>query len=273
VVFIDADTQLEKQSLRHLTAAFRDPEIGAVSGHAKVGNLRTLLTRCQALEYTCGFNLDRRAYDACNAITVVPGAISAARTSVIEAAGGISDDTLAEDTDLTLSMHRLHYRIVYAEKAVAWTEAPEKIRALAKQRFRWAFGTLQCMWKHRDLVFSLEQGWLGFFSLPGVWFFQIGLVALTPLVDILLIISLLLGTGLAILPYFIAFISLDLILALTACVIEKEPWTNALFILPMRIIYRPLLTWVLWTALIRAIKGAWVGWGKLDRTANVTMQG
>ncbi len=271
-VFIDADTQLEPKSLRHLVAPFCDPKVGAVSGHARVGNLRTFLSRCQALEYTCGFNLDRRAYHVCNAITVVPGAISAARISVIEAAGGVSDDTLAEDTDLTLAIHRLHYRIVYAHEAIAWTEAPESIRALATQRFRWAFGTLQCMWKHRDLVFNLDHGWLGFLSLPGIWIFQIILVAFAPLVDTLLLISLFLGSGVAILPYFIAFISLDFVLAVSACIIEDDPWVRSLFIIPMRLIYRPLLTFVLWLAFIRATKGVWVEWGKLDRTASVTLR-
>src|SRR5205085_3560462 len=128
-----------------------------------------------------------------NCITVVPGAVSALRQSAIEAAGGFSNDTLAEDTDLTLTMHRLAYRIEYAPEAVAWTEAPETFRTLAKQRFRWAFGAMQCLWKHRDLIFNPRFGALGWFSLPNIWFMQIGLVAVTPLVDALLLYSLIFG--------------------------------------------------------------------------------
>jgi cellulose synthase/poly-beta-1,6-N-acetylglucosamine synthase-like glycosyltransferase len=160
---------------------------GAVSGHVKVGNKQTLVARFQDLEYTCGFNLDRRAYQQLNCITVVPGAVSAWRRPAVMAAGGISSDTLAEDTDLTLSLHRAGYLIAYAPRAVAWTEVPENYPDLAKQRFRWAFGTLQCLWKHRDLVGNPRHKALGWFSLPSIWLFQILLVAVSPLVDGLVI--------------------------------------------------------------------------------------
>src|SRR6184192_437043 len=140
IVFIDADTHCQRHTLRHLLAPFGNPDIGGVSGHAKVGNLRSFIARCQSLEYTVGFNLDRRAYTRWNCITVVPGAISAIRRREIERAGGISLETLAEDTDLTLTLHKQHLRIVYVPDAIAWTEAPETVRALSRQRFRWAYG-------------------------------------------------------------------------------------------------------------------------------------
>src|SRR6185503_3817674 len=198
-----------------------------VSGHAKVGNLRSFVARCQALEYTCGFNLDRRAYDRWNCITVVPGAVSAIRKSAIDKAGGLSLETLAEDTDLTLALHKDRQRIVYVPEAIAWTEAPESMRTLARQRFRWAYGTLQCLWKHRDLVFNSNHGALGWFSLPSVWFFQIILVAITPMVDLFLLVSLPFGAWRDLLPFVIAFLSMDLILATLACILEREPITRA----------------------------------------------
>ena len=270
VVFLDADTLFERGTLHALVAPFANPLIGAVSGNARVGNLRTFVARCQSLEYICGFNLDRRAYTEWNCITVVPGAVSAIRRTAIEAAGGFSDDTLAEDTDLTLALHRLGYHIAYAPDAVAWTEAPETWRTLAKQRFRWAFGTMQCLWKHRDIVFNPRFGSLGWFSLPGIWFFQIGLVALTPLVDVILIYSLLSSHAVAIWYYFVIFLMLDLFLAMLACYLEEEPLHRAFTIVPMRLAYRPLLAWVVWKAILRATKGALVGWGKLERTGSVT---
>src|SRR5204863_10105875 len=125
VVVLDADTMFERGTLRAIVRPLANPLVGAVSGNARVGNLRKFVAKCQSLEYICGFNLDRRAYTEWNCITVVPGAVSALRRSAIEAAGGFSDDTLAEDTDLTLTLHRLRYRIGYAPKAIAWTEAPE----------------------------------------------------------------------------------------------------------------------------------------------------
>ncbi len=104
--------------------------------------------------------------------------------------GGLSLQTLAEDTDLTLALHKDRQRIVYVPEAIAWTEAPETVRTLARQRFRWAYGTLQCLWKHRDMVFNWNYRALGWFSLPSVWFFQIILVAVTPMVDLFLLASL-----------------------------------------------------------------------------------
>jgi len=271
VVTLDADTQFQPDTIGHLVAPLADSEVGAVSGHAKVGNRDTFIARCQDLEYTCGFNLDRRAYDQLNCITVVPGAVSALRLRAVMDAGGISTDTLAEDTDLTLSLHRLGYRVAYAPEAVAWTEAPESFAALARQRFRWAFGTLQCLWKHRDLIFSSRNRALGWFSLPGLWFFQIILVAISPLVDACLVAALFMGGGLRILIYIGVFLGMDLLLAALACRLEPEPLRTAWRILPMRFVYRPLLSWVVWKSLIRAGKGAWVGWGKQERSGAVTV--
>ena len=270
IVTLDADTRFAPDTIRHLVQPLHSDQVAAVSGHVRVGNLRTFISRCQSLEYTCGFNLDRRAYDLLNCITVVPGAISALRKSAVLEAGGISTDTLAEDTDLTLSLHRKGLQIRYVPRAMAWTEAPESYRDLARQRFRWAFGTLQCLWKHRDLIFKPGQRFLGWFSLPGTWFFQILLVAIAPVVDLLLIISIFFGVGSEIFPYFIMFLLIDFFLAIAACIVENEPLLQAWRILPMRFLYRPLLSWVVWKSIFKAVKGIWVSWDKLKRTASVS---
>ena len=271
LVFVDADTQFESDALWHLISACQDPKVGAVSGHARVGNLRKFLARCQDLEYVCGFNLDRRAYAAWNCITVAPGAISVIRKSAILAAGGFSFETLAEDTDLTLSIHKAGYRIEYQPDAVAHTEAPETFSALARQRFRWAYGTLQCACKHRDIIFNPRYKALGWFSLPGIWFFQVILVAFSPFIDLLFLQSLLFGNMWDILPYFLAFILCDLLLAVAAVAMEGLPLRTALRIIPQRFVYRPLLSYVIWKSILHALRGAWVGWGKLQRTASVSM--
>ena len=272
VVFIDADTQCQRDTLPRLLEPFADAGVGAVSGHAKVGNLRTFVARCQALEYTCGFNLDRRAYNRWNCITVVPGAISAIRKEALDQAGSLSLQTLAEDTDLTLSLHKHRQRIVYVPDAIAWTEAPESVRTLARQRFRWAYGTLQCLWKHRDMLFNWNYRALGWFSLPSIWFFQIILVAITPMVDLFLLATLPFGMWRAVMPFVITFLAMDVILATLACILEREPIVRAWRILPMRLIYRPMLSYCIWKAILRAFKGAWVSWGKLERTASVPVR-
>jgi len=271
VVTLDADTQFEPDTIFELVTPLTAPLVGAVSGRARVGNPKTMVARFQSLEYTCGFNLDRRAYHQLNCITVVPGAVSALRKSAVMAAGGISTDTLAEDTDLTLSLHRSGFKVYYASRAVAWTEAPETIRAFSKQRFRWAFGTLQCLWKHREMLFDSKFGALGWFSLPSAWFFNIFLVAIGPIIDAILLFSLILSPANRILYfYFVIFMISDLLLAAVACWIEKEPLSQIRLVVPMRFIYRPLLSYAVAKAIFKAIKGVLVGWGKLDRTASVT---
>jgi cellulose synthase/poly-beta-1,6-N-acetylglucosamine synthase-like glycosyltransferase/peptidoglycan/xylan/chitin deacetylase (PgdA/CDA1 family)/spore germination protein YaaH len=272
IVFIDADTHCQRKTLPRLLAPFIDPSVGGVSGHAKVGNLRSFIARCQSLEYTVGFNLDRRAYTRWNCITVLPGAISAIRKQAIDRAGGLSLDTLAEDTDLTLSLHKQRLRSVYVPGAVAWTEAPETVRTLSRQRFRWAYGTLQCLWKHRDMVFNWKYRALGWFSLPSIWFFQIILVAITPAVDLFLILSLPFGAWRDLLPFVIVFLATDVILATLACILERENVLHAWRIIPMRLIYRPMLSYCVWKAILRGVKGAWVSWGKLERTASVPVR-
>src|SRR5262249_47217269 len=104
VVAIDADTVLDPHAVARLARWFTEPDFGAVSGTAKVGNRHTLLTTWQHVEYVTGFNLDRRAYAKLNAITVVPGAIGAWRRSALLAVGGYSGRTLAEDCDLTITL-------------------------------------------------------------------------------------------------------------------------------------------------------------------------
>jgi cellulose synthase/poly-beta-1,6-N-acetylglucosamine synthase-like glycosyltransferase len=269
IVFVDADTHFQRDTLSELLAPFADQGIGAVSGHAKVGNLRSFIARCQSLEYIVGFNLDRRAYTKWNCITVVPGAISAIRKEAIQRAGGLSLETLAEDTDLTLALHKQRTRIVYVPGAIAWTEAPETVRALSRQRFRWAYGTLQCLWKYRDMVFNPKWRALGWFSLPSIWFFQIILVAITPAVDLFLILSLPFGAWRDLLPFVIVFLATDVILATLACLLERENILQAWRVIPMRLIYRPMLSYCIWKAILRGIKGALVSWGKLERTASV----
>lgn len=265
IVMLDADTQLLPQTIGELVRLFDDPSVGAVSGHVRVGNTGSWLTRFQKLEYICGFNLDRRAYDQLNCITVAPGAISAFRREALERAGGLSDDTLAEDTDLTLTLHRLGYTVRFAPDAVAFTEAPETLSGLLRQRIRWAFGTLQCLWKHGDLLFWTKNFALGFFSLPCVWLFHFFLVALIPCVDLMLLVSLTTGAGHAVADYACAFIVLDVLIAAAACRIDRTPARYAWRMVLMRFLYRPVLAWAVWVSFMRALKGVWVAWGRQER--------
>jgi cellulose synthase/poly-beta-1,6-N-acetylglucosamine synthase-like glycosyltransferase/peptidoglycan/xylan/chitin deacetylase (PgdA/CDA1 family)/spore germination protein YaaH len=272
IVMIDADTMVAPDGIRQLVNSLSDPKVGAVAGYIRVGNTKHWLGSFQDLEYTAAFEIDRRAQDLLGCITVAPGALSAFRRKALLEAGPITNDTLAEDTDLTLQLHRLGWKVVFASKAFADTEAPESVKALVSQRFRWAFGTLQCLWKHGDITFNPGSGWLGWFALPSVWIFQMAVVALTPVLDLIVLWSLWLGRGVAIWPYFVASLLLDIILGVIALSMAGRPLRKAWLSAPMRLLYRPLLGYVVWKCILKALGGSWVRWSKLDRTAAAIIQ-
>lgn len=269
LIAVDADTIFRRGTVEYLVRHFADASIGAVSGNARVGNRRKWITRFQAIEYIYGFNLDRRALDLLNAITVVPGAVGAWRKELILSLGGFGHDTLAEDTDLTLAIRRLGFRIRYEEKAIAYTEAPEDTKGLAKQRFRWAFGTLQAAWKHRDALFVPRYGTLGFVALPSIWLFQVLLSALSPFAEISMLVALFAGNGAIVLVYYLAFFLLELLTGVLAYGLEGVSPADLTLLFFQRIYYRQLMHYVLGKSLIYAMRGRLVGWGKLERRATV----
>ncbi|HEX7976152.1 MAG TPA: glycosyltransferase, partial [Anaerolineales bacterium] len=187
VVAQDADTIIQPDAVEKLVRHLADPQVGAVAGNAKVGNRINILTRWQALEYITSQNLDRRAFAVLNCITVVPGAIGAWRRLLVLEVGGFDNDTLAEDADLTLRILRMGYRIDYEEQAIALTEAPDMIGGFVKQRFRWMYGTLQAAWKHRGVIFRPRYGALGMFAIPNIFIFQVLFPLISPVMDFLLI--------------------------------------------------------------------------------------
>ncbi|WP_210186515.1 polysaccharide deacetylase family protein [Hyphomicrobium sp. NDB2Meth4] len=286
IVALDADTHFEPETIARLARWFGDEKIGAVAGNAKVGNRINVITRWQALEYISAQNLERRALAALDTITVVPGAVGAWRRSVLMELGGFPTDTLAEDQDLTIAVQKAGYRAIFDADAVAWTEAPDTVAGLAKQRFRWSFGTLQCLWKHADITLRPRYGALGLVALPQAWLFQILLGLVSPFVDLLLIMQIFAvasdymqhgdqfdATHLKMtLIYYAIFIVVDLMTAVVAFMFEKqENWRLLWWLALQRFGYRQLLYYVLTKSVMKAAKGHFVGWGKLDRKATVNL--
>jgi peptidoglycan-N-acetylglucosamine deacetylase len=287
VVALDADTQFARTTISRLVRWFADPKVGAVAGNAKVGNRVNTITRWQALEYIVAQNLERRALAALGTLTVVPGAVGAWRKSALQEVGGYPSDTLAEDQDLTIHLQSKGYSVRFDPTAIAWTEAPNSFAGLARQRFRWAYGTLQCLWKYRRLTFNPRYGALGLIALPQVWLFQIILTALAPLADLLLVWQLI-GQGLAYLQhgaeftndnliivgvYYAVFMVVDLSAALIGFLMEKrEDWSLLWWLMLQRFGYRQLMYYVVVRSIWTAIKGPFVGWGKLERTGMVKVE-
>ena len=282
IIALDADTLFVPQTIGALAHRFYDPSMGAIAGNAKVGNRINIVTRWQALEYITSQNMDRRAFASLNCITVVPGAVGAWRRDLLEKAGGFSSDTLAEDQDLTLRIRRMGYKIGYEEAAIAWTEAPDRLRSLARQRFRWAYGTLQCMWKHLDALFRPRFGTLGFIAMPNVWIFQILFPLISPVMDLMLVYTLISAgldrlqqpTGYSftnlqqVLFYYALFLAIDWLSACFAFVLEKrERWRLLWWLFLQRFCYRQVMYYVMIKSVAMAVRGPVVGWGKLERKA------
>jgi peptidoglycan-N-acetylglucosamine deacetylase len=284
LVTIDADTEIEPDAISKLIRHFSDPGLAAVAGNVKVGNRSRWLTRWQALEYITSQNMEKRAFDLLNCITVVPGALGAWRKKAIEAAGGITADTVAEDADLTIAIRRLGWRIGYDEEAIAWTEAPETAGALIRQRFRWTFGTLQSFWKHSDTLFRPKYGTLGWIALPNVFVFQLALPLISPVIDLMFFGSLILwalGQKVAHLPqiwttadversvfFFIGFLLIDVLTCAVAfCLERKEDWTLLIPVLLQRFYYRQLMYVVLFRSVKEAVSGRPVGWRGVEPEA------
>jgi cellulose synthase/poly-beta-1,6-N-acetylglucosamine synthase-like glycosyltransferase len=287
IVALDADTVFTPQTIGALAHRFHDPTMGAIAGNAKVGNRINLVTRWQALEYITAQNMDRRAFASLNCITVVPGAVGAWRRELLERVGGFSSDTLAEDQDLTLSIRKLGYNIGYEEDAIAWTEAPDTLRGLAGQRHRWAYGTLQCMWKHRDALFNPRYGALGWVAMPNVWIFQILFPLISPVMDLMLIYTLVAAglerwqqpTGYSftnlrqVLFYYALFLAVDWCAAGFAFMLERsERWRLLWWLFLQRFCYRQVMYYVMIKSVATATRGALVSWGKLERKATVELR-
>lgn len=285
VVMLDADTQIGPQAVRLLARHFTDPRVAAVAGNAKVGNRVNLLTRWQALEYITAQNLERRALSQLNAIAVVPGAIGAWRRETLIALGGFAHDTLAEDADLTMRALRAGHRVRYELGAVARTEAPETLRAFVKQRDRWMFGTLQASWKQRGAVRTRGTGrGLRYFTLPNVLLFQV----VSPLVGAALDLSVVTSLAWAlwqwrvhpdggfspqgpVLLFTTLFVLMDVLAAAIAFALERdEDWRLLPLLLPQRVVYRQLMSFVAIRAVLAALRGQGRGWGKLERRGSVT---
>ncbi len=273
VVCIDGDTQLRPDAIEKLLETFDEEGlVAAVAGNTKVGNERNFLTRWQAIEYITSQNFDRRAFDLLNAITVVPGAIGAFRRDAVHQVGGFTPDTLAEDCDITFRLLSAGYTVRYRADAVALTEAPETIRGFLKQRFRWSFGVMQSVWKHRNMLFSREEPNVGFIALPNMILFQILLPLLSPLADLLMLFGLLGGHALEVFAYYGVFLVLDFAGAWIAFHYEGENPARLWLLLPQRFLYRQLMYWVLVKSLVRALRGELAHWGTLKRTGNVRLE-
>ncbi|MEU2980754.1 glycosyltransferase [Streptomyces hirsutus] len=274
VVMMDGDTVFEPSTVRELVQPFGDPKVGAVAGNAKVGNKDSLIGAWQHIEYVMGFNLDRRMYDILGCMPTIPGAVGAFRRSALVPIGGMSDDTLAEDTDVTMALHRAGWRVVYAENARAWTEAPETVQQLWSQRYRWSYGTMQAIWKHRRAVIDKgPSGRFGRVGLPFVSLFMIVAPLLAPLIDVFLLYGIVFGPTQKTIMAWLGVLAIQAVCAAFAFRLDRERMTHLISLPLQQILYRQLMYVVLLQSWITALTGGRLRWQKLRRTGVVEAPG
>ncbi|MEU0168458.1 glycosyltransferase [Streptomyces iakyrus] len=270
VVMMDGDTVFEPDTVRQLVQPFADPEVGAVAGNAKVGNRTTVIGAWQHIEYVMGFNLDRRMYDLLRCMPTIPGAIGAFRREAVLQVGGMSEDTLAEDTDITIAMHRAGWRVVYQEHARAWTEAPGSLKQLWSQRYRWSYGTMQALWKHRkSLTDKGPSGRFGRVGMPLVVLFQIVTPVFAPLIDVFTAYSMVFIDFKAALLAWLAVLGVQLVCAAYAFRLDREKYRYLLMMPLQQLAYRQLMYLVLIHSCVTALTGGRLRWQKLKRTGEV----
>ncbi|MFE1175201.1 bifunctional polysaccharide deacetylase/glycosyltransferase family 2 protein [Streptomyces sp. NPDC058773] len=267
VVMVDADTVFEPDAIQRLIQPLAHPAVGAVSGNTKVGNRSRLLGRWQHLEYVFGFNLDRRMFEVLECMPTVPGAIGAFRRDALMGVGGVSEDTLAEDTDLTMALWQAGWRVVYEESAIAWTEVPTSLKQLWRQRYRWCYGTLQAMWKHRRAV--VEVGPAGRFGRRGLSYltlFQVALPLLAPIVDVFALYGALFRGPVLSAGVWIGFLALQLACAGYALKLDGEP-VRELWAMPLQLfVYRQLMYLVVIQSVVAFLLGTRLKWQRMHRS-------
>jgi cellulose synthase/poly-beta-1,6-N-acetylglucosamine synthase-like glycosyltransferase/peptidoglycan/xylan/chitin deacetylase (PgdA/CDA1 family) len=261
IVMVDADTVVTPDAVDKLVQPFADPRVGAVAGNVKVGNRKSLLGKWQHIEYVIGFNLDRRLYDTFGCIPTVPGALGAFRREALQQVGGLSTGTLAEDTDLTLAVQQAGWRVVYQESAVAYTEAPATARQLWRQRYRWSYGTMQALWKHR-------HGHFGRTRITFIALFSVLLPLLAPLIDLMAVYGLFFLDRQITIIGWLAMLFVQTLTAILAFRLDRES-LRPLWTLPLQqVVYRQVMYAVLLASALAALTGRRLGWQKIRRTGD-----
>ena len=270
VLCMDGDSRLAPGTLKYAMPHFRDPRVGAVAGNVKVVNRRNLWTILQALEYIEGLNMARRAQGFLRAVNIVPGPIGLFRRDTLRRVGGYDTDTYAEDADLTLKLLAAGWHIVYEDRAIAYTEAPEQLHQLLKQRYRWTRGILQALRKHSSALLMPRKRFATWVSLQSMMFEAIA----WPIMNVFgnsffSIAALAAGAPSFVLYWWLLLTWLDLAAALHTVAMEEED----LRLVPMAILYRFFFITTVdvakLCATVEEFLNVKMSWGKLQRAGRI----
>jgi len=270
VLCMDGDSLLEPQTVAQAAKHFADPTVGAVAGNVKVANRLNVLTRLQALEYIEGLSLVRTAHAFFRRVGVIPGPIGVFRRNVLLEIGGYLKDTYAEDCELTLRIMMAGWKVKYESRAIAWTEAPENLNSLFKQRYRWSRGILQAVIKYlprllRPAPDPLDWAFLWMLVFEAVVWPAMNVFAIC----FFIFVAFWAGLGSLIVLWWAQLTILDIVAALFCIALEEEElhltWYAALY----RLFFIPLVDIIKLFASVDELLGVGMGWGKLTRLGRI----
>jgi biofilm PGA synthesis N-glycosyltransferase PgaC len=270
VLCMDGDSRLTPPTLRHAMRHFRDPRVAAVAGNVKVVNRRNLWTKLQALEYIEGLNMARRAQGFLRAVNIIPGPIGIFRRDVLTEVGGYETDTFAEDADLTLKLLTAGYHVIFEDQAIAYTEAPEQLLDLLKQRYRWTRGILQSLMKRKAWLFLPKHGAAIWVSLLFMFFEAILWPAANIMGNLVFAVAALeAGVATYVLYWWLLLTLLDVTAAAYTIAMEEEE----LWLIPYAVVYRYLFIATIDVtklfATVEEFLGVRMTWGKLQRAGRI----
>ena len=223
---MDADSLLEPDALTRIARAFlEDSTTVAAGGVIRIVNgcrVRSgvveevrlpdnRLARIQVLEYLRSFLSGRMGWDALDATLIISGAFGMFQRTVVTESGGYGTDTVGEDMELVVRLHRYcreqkrPYRVAFVPDPVAWTECPESLRVLGRQRDRWQRGLLESLWRHRRMLLNPRYGSVGLLAFPYFFFLEVFGPIIEGLGYLTFIIAVVLGR--ASMPYVLAFLA------------------------------------------------------------------
>lgn len=295
---IDADSILESDALLRLVRPFIEaPGVTiAAGGVVRVANgcdiragrvrevrlVRRFLPLIQVVEYLRAFLFGRMGWSGSNSLLIISGAFGLFDKRAAFAVGGYATDTVGEDMELVVRMHRYvkdrkqPYRVGFVPDAICWTEVPESLRVLRRQRTRWQRGLIDTLWRHRGMIGRPKYGVVGLISLPGFALFEM----LSPLIEFsgYILLPILYFSGFVNLSYVSIFFTLSVMYAVLVSVLSvllediafrRYPRIRDLGILLAATLlenlgYRQLTVW--WR--VKAFAEFWRGdlsWGVMER--------
>ena len=296
-ICMDADSVLQYDSLRRIVQpVLADGNVVAVGGIVRISNdvelengrvkryrlPRNILAFMQVLEYDRSFLASRILFDRFNGSLIISGAFGLFKKSTVIAVGGYDRKTLGEDMELVVKLHEyctsnsIPYSIRYASDAICWTQAPERLRDLCKQRRRWHLGLFQSMYKHRTMFSNHRFGAVSFVSYLYFLIYEL----LSPFIEIFGVCTMALAWWFDLINvpfmvlFFLIYAVFGAILTLTAffsriytadLTVSFGDGVRAACLCLFELVFlRFILTWVRCTAFI-GYRKRWLSWGRIER--------